>query len=158
MKMSDFINWETMLDGKRTSRCSGSHIEQLSNLFKDSVVIASNSNGYYQGDDCLVFLFTPADPKIEPKLVLVTSYFGSCSGCDSWDGANDKHLGELLIAIANNARTFNSFEEIDDFFGYIVNGMQNGNFGEYYDLHAHVHRIRKLVKEYETKLGNGLVA
>jgi len=159
MKMADFIDWEVMLDESQVSRYAGSHIDELSKLFRDSRMIASNSSGSYQGDDCVVYLFTPIDPQFEPKIVIITSYFGSCSGCDAWEDIKDDDLRELLIAIVNNARLFDSFKEVHKFFDELIERLDSDEpYGEYYDLRDHVYTIQKQVKEFEIKLGNGSVA
>ena len=159
VRMADFINWEVMLDADQTGRYAGSHVDALSKMFVDAQMIASESDDDYDGHDSLVLLFAPANPNIEPKIVLITSYFGSCSGCDMWEDADDEDLRELLTAIANNARLFDSFEEIDAFFDQIIKMMESEEpYGEFYELHGHIHSLRKQVKEAEIKLGNGSVA
>jgi hypothetical protein len=157
--MADFINWEVMLDQSKTSRGAGSHVNQLANMFVDSRMIASESDNNYQGDDSVVFLFTPPNPDIDPKIVLINSYFGSCSYCDSWEDAKDDSLKEVLIAIANNARTFDSFDEIGALLDEIVKKLDSDEpYGEYYNLHDHAHSLLKQIKEAEIKLGDGSVA
>jgi len=146
--MADFINWEIMLDKDKTYRHAGSHVSQLSNLFIDSHVIASECDDDYTGSDSVVYLFAPPNPDVEPKVVLVTDYFGSCGGCDVWEDIEDSDLKELLVAIANNARLFDSFEELDKFFSGIIDKLDgDGSYGEYYDLHGHVHSLRKQIRK-----------
>lgn len=157
--MADFINWEVMLDEGQTPRHAGSHIGQLKNLFVDAIMIASNSSGDYQGHDSIVYLFAPANPNVDPKIVLITSYFGSCGGCDVWENCSNDELRALFTAIANNARTFDSFEEINNFFSEIIKWIEGDeSYGEYYDLHDHVYELRKQIKKAEIKLGEGSVA
>lgn len=156
MRVADFINWEVMLDEHKTPRYAGSHIEQMKNFLVDSEMIASECDNSYQGHDSMVYLFTTSDPKFEPKLIIVTDYFGSCNGCDAWEGVNDNDLREMLVAIANNARVFNSFEEIIKFFDEIIFNVESEDpFGEFYDLHDHVYSLRKQTKKAEENLGRG---
>ena len=152
MRMVDVIDWEVMLDEKKTPRYAGSHVDQLSNLFLDSEVIASSYDDDYQGADCMVYLFAPPNPKIDPKIVIITSYFGSCSGCDSWEDAGDEDLRELLTAMVNNARIFGSFDKTIKFLDEIDAKVDAGSYGEFYDLHGHTEEIKKQVKEAEARL------
>jgi len=156
VKVADFINWEIMLDEDKTPRYSGSHIDQMKNFLVDSDIIASEYDDNYQGHDSMVFLFTPANPKLDPKLIIVTSYFGSCSGCDAWENAKDDDLRQSLVAIANNARVFDSFEDILRFFDEIIEKLDDDDnvYGEYYDLHNHAKSLRKQIEKTEIKLGS----
>jgi len=154
--MANYINWEVMLDQDQTSRCTGSHVGQLSNMFLDAQVIASECDDDYQGADCVVFLFAPPNPDIDPKIVIVNDYFGSCSGCDMWEDSDDESLRELLVAIANNARLFDSFDEAIKFLDEIIKKMDdNKPYGEYYDLQKHSRSLCKQLKEAEIKIANG---
>lgn len=149
--MADFIDWKTMLDESITPRTAGSHVDHLSKMFVNSHMIAHHSDGNWSGWDAVVILFAPPNPALKPKIVLITDHFGSCSGCDVWDEVSDRTLKELLISIANNARTFDSFEEIDNFLGEIIDRLDDPNnvCGEYYDLHDHVRSLRKQLRKVE---------
>ncbi|MBD3406183.1 MAG: hypothetical protein GF411_08720 [Candidatus Lokiarchaeota archaeon] len=150
--MADFINWEVMLDREWTPRNSGDHVAQLSNLFVDSQVLASNTEGSYQGSDALVFLFAPPNPDLQPKLVLITDHFGSCSFCDAWENSNDKTIRELLISIANNAKLFDSFDEIIKFLDQVIEKIKDGHYGEYFELRNHARQLRTQMSEAELNL------
>lgn len=145
MILSDFIDWEFAMD--QGHRSAGPKIEVISGLFEHTHLIASHEEGSYHGSVCVVLLFAPPNPNIDPKVLLITDHFGSCGGCDVWDGAGDDTVKELVISIANNARQFDSFDDLIQFLGEIKVKLEKGSYGEYYDLHKHVQPILAGVKK-----------
>lgn len=146
VKMVDFIDWKTMLDPDVTKRYAGSHVEHLSNLFLHSQMIASETSGDYQGYDVVVILFTPPIPHVDPKIIIVSDYYGSCSGCDAWEDASDESLKKLLISISNNARLFDTFDET-------IKYLQSITREEQYELFPFKDNLIKQVTEAERNLG-----
>jgi len=146
VKMSDFIDWETMLDDSKTMRSSGSKIDQLSRMFLHSHMIASDSSGDYQGEDTVVILFTPPIPDTDPKIIIISSYYGSCSGCDSWEDANDKNMKEILESLANNARLFDNFEDT-------IKYLESVTQAEQYDLYPIKDKLLEQIRKAEGELG-----
>ena len=135
--LKDFIDWDVMM---ALERYAGSHTRNLSGLFLHSQVIAEATEGDYSGSDGMVYLFTPPNPGAPAKIVLLSDYFGSCSGCDSWEDATDKDFKALMIAIANNARMFDSIEECIEY-------LESGDKGyEFEDLSDDLIKELKEVK------------
>lgn len=100
--LKDYINWRYVLSPK-CARYAGGHEDIMNNLFKKSKVLASYIENDYQGEELFLYQI-----KINEKyyFVLVSDFFGSCSGCDSYDGCTDETLKNLCIELANNADVF----------------------------------------------------
>lgn len=48
-------------------------------------------------------------------VVIMTDYYGSCSGCDSWEDASDDEARTMVTGIVTSARVFASVEEARTF-------------------------------------------
>ena len=103
--LKDYLNWEKLMT---CSRCSGGHEDIMENLFKDGEVIASYIEDDYQGNEAYVYF-------LNGEYILITDYFGSCSGCDAWEDANDEEVRNLCIQLANNAHRFDSIHTLMSF-------------------------------------------
>lgn len=62
--------------------------------------------------------------------VVVSDYFGSCSGCDAYENCSDEELKNLCIQLANNAHSFSTLNELYQFLSVEVASDK----GAYYDL------------------------
>lgn len=91
-------------------RCSGGHDEQMQNLIKNSKVIAHWNEGDYQGDvaTCIQLLDTN-------EYVIYNDSYGSCSGCDSWEDADDKQARHMCIQLASTAKIFPTLQKLVSF-------------------------------------------
>lgn len=101
--LTERIDWKTVL---AAPRYAGGHEEVMRSIFgADSEVIAWWTDGDWQGTIAIAH-------KMTDGLVLVmTDYYGSCSGCDNWEGASDEDAKKLILDLVNNARVFKSVEE-----------------------------------------------
>lgn len=114
--LKDLINWPTAMDAPRYA---GGHEEVLDNLFFDAAVIAKFIENSYQGSEGFVYQLK------DGRFVLLTDYFGSCSGCDSWEDASDESAERMLITLANNAKTFESLSGLMNFLINEVHKAEN---------------------------------
>ncbi len=64
------------------------------------------------------------------KIVIVSDYFGSCSGCDGWEDADDETVRNMCIQLANNSHMFDSLKEAVDFLKMVVESEDSA----YWDL------------------------
>jgi len=52
--------------------------------------------------------------------VIYNDYYGSCSGCDSWENANDEEVEYMCKNLANSAYIFeNIFGTIEDVINFL---------------------------------------
>lgn len=124
--LKDFLDWNRIM--KAEGRSAGGHSEILDCLFKDSVVLASHIDDDYQGKTGYVYIVHNFINFA--KIVVVSDYFGSCSGCDVWEDASDEDIRDLCIQLANNAHMFDSINEAIEFLDHIAKNKPS----EYYDL------------------------
>ena len=121
--LKDRLDWQRIMV---QPRYAGGHEEVMKVLFKDAEVIARYIEDDYQGAEGFVYRL-----KDTGEIVVVSDSFGSCSGCDSWEGATDEEARRLCIELANNAHVFASIEEAIRFLGESVPEDK----GAYWDLH-----------------------
>jgi len=109
--LKDLLNWEIIL---QQPRYAGGHQEIMESLFAgSSAILASYSDGGYQGQVGYIYLvYFGTDYS---KIVIITDYYGSCGGCDSWEDADDDDVREMCTALANDARTFDEIDEAIEF-------------------------------------------
>ena len=82
------------------------HEEIMKNIFGNNAkVIAEYIEDDYQGTEAFAYQFK------DGSIVIATDYFGSCSGCDSWEDATDEDAKRLIIEIVSSSRLFVSLEQ-----------------------------------------------
>lgn len=101
------IDWERVM---KMPRYSGGHDEQMKGLFKNAVVIGHYNEGDYQGavSTCVKFVDTG-------EIVIYNDYYGSCSGCDAWEEANDDDVRTMCNQLACSAYIFKTLEDCKSF-------------------------------------------
>jgi hypothetical protein len=108
--LKDMLNWPEIMDAPRYA---GGHSEIMDVLFTNSFVLASYIEEDYQGE--LAYIYLVYSGTDWAKIAIITDYFGSCSGCDAWEGADDRTVREMCIALANNARLFDDIDDVIEF-------------------------------------------
>ena len=105
-KLQSLIDWKNIM---KMERWAGGHDEQMKGLFKDVEVIAHWNDGDYQGQvaSCVKL---PTN-----EYVIYNDFYGSCSGCDAWEGACDDDVRTMCIGLANSAFIFKSLEDVKVF-------------------------------------------
>lgn len=104
--LQQLIDWESIY---KMPRCAMGHDEQMKGLFKDAKVIAHWNEGSYQG------MVATCVKLPDGRYLIYNDYYGSCSGCDSWEGATDEEVKKMCIDLANGAYIFRSFEDVITF-------------------------------------------
>ena len=102
------IDWRAVMQADRNA---GGHTEVFDVLFVFAKVIDSNFEGSYQGS--LAYAYELANGQV----VIVCDSFGSCSGCDAWEGADDDDCRSLVQTMVNNARVFPDRESAREWCG-----------------------------------------
>lgn len=95
------------------SRYAGGHDDQMKGLFKDAKVIAHYNEGDYQGQvaTCVEFI----EGEFAGKVAIYNDYYGSCSGCDSWEDASDDDVRKMCIDLSNGAYLFDCLDDVKTF-------------------------------------------
>ncbi len=109
-KLQQYIDWDAIMKMKRWS---GGHDEQMEGLFKSVEVIAHWNDNDYQGQvaTCVKFL----NGEFEGQYAIYNDYYGSCSGCDAWDGAGDEEVRNMCIGLSNSAFIFKTLDSVLQF-------------------------------------------
>lgn len=108
--LQQLIDWENIM---KMPRYAGGHDEQMQGLFKDSKVIGHWNEGDYQG------MVATCVQLPDGRFVIYNDYYGSCSGCDSWEDASDQEVKSMCINLANGAYIFQSLEDVKEYLGGI---------------------------------------
>ena len=90
----------------------------MKGLFKDASVIAHWNEGDWQGQVCTCVKLP------DERVAIYSDWYGSCSGCDGWEYADDEEVRKLCIDLANGAYVFNSLEDVMEF-------LSGDNFDRY---------------------------
>jgi hypothetical protein len=109
-ELQKYIDWDNLMS---MPRYAGGHDCQMQGLFKNVEVIAHWNEGDYQGDVATCVKLT--DGKYKDHYVIYNDYYGSCSGCDSWEDACDDAVRNMCINLSNGAYVFNSLDDIIEF-------------------------------------------
>lgn len=122
---------------KETSWYAGGQLEALQYYLSSEVkILASCGVGDYQGE-YFAILF------VDGKLFLWRDSFGSCSGCDSLDGSDEKQGYDYIKATMTSVK---EFENIEDIWKYL-------NKPDDY-LYSNESVLTKLKKSYEENGNN----
>lgn len=107
-ELQSFIDWENIM---KMPRYAGGHDDQMKGLFKNAEVIGHWNEGDYQGEVATCVKLGNG------KYAIYNDYYGSCSGCDSWEDATDGEVKAMCINLANGAYVFENLEDVKDFLG-----------------------------------------
>jgi hypothetical protein len=99
--LQTMIDWDAILP---MSRYAGGHDEQMQGLIKGATVLGHWNEGDYQGQVATA-MHLP-----DGRVALYNDYYGSCSGCDSWEDASDDDVRKMCIGLANGAYVFPNAE------------------------------------------------
>lgn len=141
--LKDRLDWERIMV---QPRYAGGHEEVMEVLFKDAEVIARYIENAYQGSEGYVYRL-----KDTGEIVVVSDFFGSCSGCDAWEGAADEEARRLCVELANNAHVFAS---IQDTIAFLEKSVPE-NKGTYWDLYDVAPFLAEELKKQRPDLPDG---
>ena len=103
----DRIDWDAVMS---MPRYAGGHDDQMKGLFKNVTVLGHYNEGDYQGQVATCVRFNDTQ-----DIVIYTDYYGSCSGCDAWEGADDEDVKKLCTDLATGAYIFANLEDCIEF-------------------------------------------
>lgn len=104
--LQSLIDWENIM---RMPRYAGGHDEQMQGLFKGAKVVAHWNEGDYQG------MVATCVKLPDGQFAIYNDYYGSCSGCDSWEDATDDEVKAMCINLSNGAFIFQSLNDVIDY-------------------------------------------
>lgn len=131
----DLINWESVM---LAPRWAGGHREVMDDIFdKNAYILASWQSDGYDGDLIYAYLFN------DGSVALITDYFGSCSGCDSWEDASDKDAKSMITSLVSSARLFSDVYELEKFCKEMDETNQ-GDSGFNYDFYIAKHLLKDI--------------
>ena len=102
-ELQKMIDWNNLMI---MPRYAGGHDSQMTGLFKESTLIAHWNEGGYDGMVATCVMLS------DGKFAIYNDYYGSCSGCDSWEDASDDSVRSMCINLANSAYVFESINNI----------------------------------------------
>lgn len=105
-ELQNLIDWEKIMV---MPRHAGGHDEQMQGLFKDAQVIGHWNEGDYQGMVATCVKLT------DGRYAIYNDYYGSCSGCDSWEDADDASVKAMCIGLSNSAYVFSNLDDVKEF-------------------------------------------
>jgi hypothetical protein len=95
--LEELIDWPAIMP---MSRAAGGHDEQMQSLFRGATVLSHWNEDDYQGMVATVVRLE------DGRIAAYNDYYGSCSGCDSWEDATDDEVRTLCRNLANSAKIF----------------------------------------------------
>lgn len=99
--LQELIDWDSIM---AMYRCAGGHDDQMKGLFKGAIVLGHWNEGNYQGSVATCVRLG------DNRVAIYNDYYGSCSGCDSWEDATDDEVRKLCIDLSNSAYIFPDLE------------------------------------------------
>lgn len=103
LNLESLIDWDTVM---AQPRYAGGHEEVMRNIFgKNAEVIAWWSENDYQGTIAIAYRFPNGE------VAVMTDYYGSCSGCDSWEDSSDTNARSMITQLVAGAKHFADIDE-----------------------------------------------
>lgn len=97
--LEDMIDWPGAL---AQPRYAGGHEEVMRSIFGPaSAVIAWWSDNDYQGTIAIAHQINE-----DGRVVVMTDYYGSCSGCDSWEDSSEEDARRMIHDLVQHAKVF----------------------------------------------------
>lgn len=144
MMLKDFLDWDRILKQRGSA---GGHSEIMDVLFINGIVLANVSTNDYQGYvgyAYLVYGYTHT-----AKIVVISDSYGSCSGCDGWEDADEKSIRQMCTNLANDAHMFDSIEEAID---WLIKAKDDATYYEWHELGANLaNELTKKLAEIKQK-------
>ena len=106
-ELIDRIDWENIMP---MERYAFGHDAQMKGLLKNVTVLAHYNEGDYQGAVATCVKLNDTN-----EIIIYQDLYGSCSGCDAWDGASDEEVQKLCIDLAKGAYIFKNLEDCKTF-------------------------------------------
>jgi hypothetical protein len=121
------LNFINSSDAKHYANAGG-HMHIVPKLFKGATLNSYVSTKDYQGTE-LVIINT-----IDDEYLMCTDFYGSCSGCDAWEGATNEDILILSKNFITNGFVFRSLSDIFSFLEILENNDLHSDYYELYDI------------------------
>ena len=96
--LENYIDWSLVLS---QPRYAGGHEEVMRNIFGNNAkVIAWWHENDWQGTIAIAYKFPNGE------VAIMTDYYGSCSGCDSWEYSSDEDARNMILGLCGGAKQF----------------------------------------------------
>ncbi len=105
-ELQKLIDWDAIMV---MPRYAGGHDQQMQGLFAGVEIIGHWNEGDYQG------MVATCVKLPDGRYAIYNDYYGSCSGCDSWEDANDEQVRAMCVSLSNSAYVFNSLDDVKEF-------------------------------------------
>ena len=100
--LESLIDWPLVLS---QPRYAGGHEQVMRNIFgKNAEVLDFWNEGDWQGTIAVAYKFSNGE------VAIMTDYYGSCSGCDSWEDSSDTQARDMILGLCGSAKQFDSVE------------------------------------------------
>lgn len=100
--LEPLIDWPLVLS---QPRYAGGHEEVMRNIFgKNAEVLDFWNEGDWQGTIAIAYKFPNGE------VAIMTDYYGSCSGCDSWEDSTEEDARNMILGLCGSAKQFDSVE------------------------------------------------
>lgn len=97
-QLQELINWDAVL---AAPRYAGGHNDVMRAIFEGQAeILDHHTDNDYQGELAIAYQFP------DGGAIIITDYFGSCSGCDSWEDADDADARAMVTSLVTSARVF----------------------------------------------------
>jgi hypothetical protein len=104
--LSDQVDIENLL---KMDRYAGGHDEQMKDLIKGAKTIGHWNEDDYQGSVATCVELPNGE------FAIYNDYYGSCSGCDSWEDAEDEDVKKMCHDLATGAYVFKTLDDVKTF-------------------------------------------
>lgn len=111
--MADLVDWDAIMPMRRSA---GGHDEQMRSLFRGATVLAHYNCGDYQGEVATIVKLQ------DGRVAAYCDYYGSCSGCDSWEDSTDADARKLCTDLARSAYVWANEGDARSWFRWVVAG------------------------------------
>ena len=132
----DSVDWEKVISAPRFA---GGHTEVMLAIFGNkAVVIAEYFENDYQGTEAFAYRFS------DGTIAILTDWFGSCPGCDSWEDSSDEDARNMIRSLVTSARIFSDLYQAIEFCTTVEDDAME------YPFHA----ARELVSQLKEQIKN----
>ena len=101
--LEQLIDWPHVM---KQPRYAGGHEEVMRGVFGEgSEVLAWWHKQDYAGTVAI------AHGLSDGRVVVMTDYYGSCSGCDAWENADDENARKQILDLVHHAKVFATVEK-----------------------------------------------
>ena len=100
--LEPLIDWPLVLS---QPRYAGGHESVMRNIFgSNAEVISWYTSGDWQGVIAIAYKFPNGE------VAIMTDYYGSCSGCDSWEDSTEEDARNMILGLCGSAKQFDTVE------------------------------------------------